>query len=93
VTADFGEVIQRCNSRFGTSFTIYQPTEEAEAAVRATVDRMGLGTFDPAELPRIAGRPSGSRKTPDELLSDLDPELISEIDELDKLYQAVLSQR
>ena len=93
VISDFGEVIRRCNSRFRTTFAQYDPTPESEAAVRATVDRMGLDTFDPAELPRVAGRPSGARKSPEELLSALDPELVREIDELDKLYNAVLLHR
>lgn len=90
VTADMGEVIRRANARFGTSFAEYERTEESEAALRATIDQWALENFEEAELPRISGMPSGGRKSADELLGALAPELVAEIDELDKLYNAVL---
>ncbi len=93
VTADMGEVIRRCNTRFGTSFLPYVRTDEAEQAIRATIDQWAMNNFEEDDLPRISGMPSGARKTPDELLGALDPELVAEIDELDKLYNAVLLHR
>jgi hypothetical protein len=93
VTGDMGEVIRRANARFGTSFVPYTQTAESEAALRATIDQWALENFEEGELPRISGMPSGARKSADELLAALDPELVAQIDELDKLYNAVLLHR
>jgi hypothetical protein len=93
VTGDMGEVIRRANARFGTSFVPYERSDESEADLRAVIDQWALENFEEAELPRISGMPSGGRKSADELLGALDPQLVAEIDELDKLYNAVLLHR
>jgi hypothetical protein len=90
VTSDFGEVIRRCNARFGTDFTPYERTDESERALSEMLDKWVLKNFDAKDVERVSGRPSGARKTADELLSDANPDLVVQIDELDKLYEAVL---
>ena len=90
VTSDFGEVVRRCNARFGTNFTPYVRTDESEIALTAMLDKWVLKNFDPKDVPRVSGRPSEARKSADQLLSEANPDLVAQIDELDKLYDAVL---
>jgi hypothetical protein len=93
VTSDFGEVVRRCNARFGTDFKPYERTEESEKALTQMVDTWALMTFNPKDLPRVSGRPNESRQSADQLLSGASPDLVAEIKELDKLYNAVLLHR
>lgn len=93
VTQEFGEVVRRCNSRFGTNFVPYEQTEESEKAIAAQLDQWLLRNFDEAEMAQKSGRPSPARRSPDEVLAELPPALVQEIDDLDKLYNAVLLHR
>jgi hypothetical protein len=93
VAQDFGEVIRRCNSRFGTDFAPYERTDESETAVAEQLDKWVLRSFGEEDLPMKSGRPSPARKSADEVLAELPPRLVQEIDELDKLYNAVLLHR
>jgi hypothetical protein len=52
-----------------------------------------LKSFAEEELPMKSGRPSSARKSAEEVLAALPPGLVQEIDELDKLYNAVLLHR
>jgi hypothetical protein len=93
VTTDFGSVIRRCNERFGTSFVPYEATPDSERAVREMVDAWALKDFTPGALHRVVASPNSSRLSADELLPELDEKFQAEIEELDKLYQAVLLHR
>jgi hypothetical protein len=93
VTADFGSVVRRCNARFGTDFVPYERTEESEQALKEQLDKWVLRSFDPEDLPRVSGRPSAARVSADVALSALSEELFAEINDLDKLYNAVLLLR
>lgn len=42
VTNDFGAVIERVNTRFGSRFCLYEHTEENEALVREAIDRLDM---------------------------------------------------
>jgi hypothetical protein len=90
VTTDFGAVIRSCNERFGTDFVPYEATPASEQAVREMVDHWALRDFARGELHRVVGHPAPSRLSADELLPTLDQEFLAEINELDKLYEAVL---
>jgi hypothetical protein len=90
VISDFGEVVRRCNRRYGTDFVPYERTDASEQAVKEMVDQWALANFTQDELPRISGHPSPVRRSADEVLAGLSKELQAEIDELDKLYNAVL---
>ncbi len=74
VTSDFGEVVRRCNARFGTNFKPYERTDESEIALNKMIDNWVLNNFEAKDLPRVSGRPSGARKSADQLLSDANPD-------------------
>jgi hypothetical protein len=93
VTSDFGGVIRRCNERFGTNFVPYQRTEASEQAVSEMLTQWALRSFTPEVLPHVSPLPSSSRLSPDEVLKLLDRHFVAEIEELDKLYEAVLLHR
>lgn len=93
VTSDFGGVIRRCNARFGTNFVPYEKGPEAEAALRARLDEWARWDFRESDVARVASRPSAERRQADEIVAELSPRLQGEIQELDKLYQALLLHR
>jgi hypothetical protein len=90
VTENFGDVVRRCNARYGTDFVPYERTESSEKALAEMLDEWVLESFGEEELPRVSGRPSAARLPADEILASLSQELQAEIEELDKLYNAVL---
>jgi hypothetical protein len=90
VTSDFGGVLRRCNERFGTNFIPYERTESSEQAVSEMLNGWALKTFTPETLPQVSPLPSAARLSADEVLTHLDHHFVAEIEELDKLYEAVL---
>lgn len=94
VTADFGEVIRRCNAKFGTDFTPYEKTPEADAAVFRIIDRITAYAFGSEGHEGRAPRPSASRRSAEEILATrLDPGERRELDELESLYRRILERR
>jgi hypothetical protein len=93
VTADFGAVVRRCNERFGTNFIPFERTDESEKALTLMLDDFALKNFTPDDLAQVSNRPSASRRSAEDLLRRLDEVLVSEIEDLNKLYGAVLLHR
>jgi len=92
VTSDFGQVVRRCNARFGTDFVPYERTEEAEAEVVRMIDEGAKLAFNPEVLDRVTGRPSSTRRSADEVLSELTPAEQAMLAELGRLYDAVIAE-
>lgn len=62
VVDDFGAVIERVNSRFGTGFVRYRPTEDNEAAAFALVEEMNRRECRGEVVETHVGRPSPARE-------------------------------
>jgi hypothetical protein len=90
VTHDFGQVIRRCNERYGTDFVPYEATPDAEAAVARSIDSDALRTFEFNELSRFAGRPMPARKATGDFQAQLDQRLMDKLDELEVLHDTIL---
>lgn len=61
VVADFGVVIEHVNERFGTSFTVYRPTPQNEAAAFDRVEQMNRAECRGELVETHVGRPSAQR--------------------------------
>jgi len=70
VITDFGEVVQACNIRYGTEFSIYRPSKENERAVRHELDHSARSR---GRLPRHrVARPDPTRRASREVLDRMD---------------------
>jgi hypothetical protein len=68
---DFGEVTRRLNAKFGTSFTPYRRTEEAEQALVEVIDNVAR-THEPDRFVDAVSRPSASRRSAEDVVAELD---------------------
>jgi hypothetical protein len=93
VTADFGQVIRRCNLRFGTDFVAYQRTPKAETAVAEMIDLMATRMFRPEDMAHVVARPSLSRRASDDIIGILDDRTVTRLDDLNALHDHVLERR
>jgi hypothetical protein len=96
VTTDFGEVVRRCNTKFGTDFVPYEHTDVAEAAVVKMIDATTAFAFggDDDDLGHLVPRPSATRRPADDVLAArLDAGDRDAIDELDGLYGDIVAGR
>lgn len=92
-TSDFGDVIRRCNAKFGTDFVPYVKTDEAEAAVARMIERTTAFAFGSEGHEQRVPRPSAHRAPADEIIAQLSPEDRRTLDELEALYQQILERR
>jgi hypothetical protein len=67
---DFGSVIERCNARFGTSFTPYTRTYESDRAVFRAIDEVAM-RHHPHRFPHVVSRPVAARRGADEVAATL----------------------
>lgn len=91
VTADFGDVVERLNSRYGTSFVPYKRTPESEAAVLAEIDEWTRAMVDPDQQEQAYSRPNEKRRTADEVLAELDPRATRLLARASALYDEVVA--
>jgi len=92
-TGEFGDVIRRCNAKFGTDFVPYERTEEAEAAVARMIERTTAFAFGSDGHEQRVPRPSAHRAPADEIIAQLAPEERRSLDELDALYRHLVERR
>lgn len=62
ITTDFGSVMERLNTRFGTSFTPFQQTPENVERVFARIDAHYAELYGDKASERVVPRPSSARK-------------------------------
>ena len=62
VVTDFGSVIRTVNQRFGTSFRLFEPTPENQAAAFALVEEMNRRECRGEVVESHVGRPSDERR-------------------------------
>ena len=87
VTRDMGAVITRCNDRFGTTFTPYVSTPEAEAAVVAMIDEATEIFAPEGRFDAMVSRPSAARQDKSAVLADLSQQDESDLAGLGRLYE------
>jgi hypothetical protein len=92
-TDDFGEVIRRCNAKFGTDFEVYEKTDEAEAEVFGLIEDVTAFAYGDEGHEGRVPRPSQQRSAADEILEGLSSDDRAALAELDELYRAVLDRR
>lgn len=92
VTTDFGAVTRRVNQRFGTSFPVFEPTEENVAEALRVVERHAHRVRRPDEpLHRLIAAPSPER---DVMKEGLRPQYLSSRhrklrDRAERLYEEI----
>jgi len=84
--ADFGGVVERCNTRFGTDFAPPPASPEFDELVRSTIQE-GWNGFHATPLP------SAERVPTDEVMSTFDERALSALATAEALYSAVLQRR
>ncbi len=89
VTSDFGDVIIRCNERFGTQFIPYQATKESEAAIAESIDGATKLVVRPEQFDAVVSRPSSGRVRSRTLLDHLDPSTRAELDRCVALHREI----
>jgi hypothetical protein len=62
VTGDFGRVIRRVNSRFGTTFSLFRHNERNVEAVLARIERNSKRSFGESNWENKASRPLAARE-------------------------------
>jgi hypothetical protein len=72
VTGDFGDVIRKCNARFGTDFVAFERTPENDAAALARVDEEARRVAGADSFDAVVPRPVATRIDADTLLARLD---------------------
>ncbi len=70
VVGDFGRVVERCNTRFGTAFQPYVRSVENESIVKRMIEQEG-SSHSPDRFESAVSRPSEHRKSAEEVLSGL----------------------
>lgn len=91
VISDFGSVIERCNEKFGTTFTRYLRTEESEQAVRKAIDRIARQDSPEAFESKVS-RPSAHRTSAEEIAAGLKPRDRAALARASALYAEVLAR-
>lgn len=91
VIDDFGGVIDRVNSRFGTSFARYVKTPAAEEAVRQNVDAWTRALVPPERQEWAFARPTPSRRPAADILAEFDAKARRELDRAQVTYEEVLA--
>jgi hypothetical protein len=89
VTSDFGDVIVRCNERFGTPFIPYQATKESEAAIAESIDGATKLVVRPEHFDAVVSRPSSGRLRSRALLEKVDHDTQAELDSCVAVYLEV----
>jgi hypothetical protein len=93
VTGDFGQVIERLNDRFETSFSPFRHDERNVELVLARVERNSKRKFGEAHWENKASRPVGAREeTKRELEQGLkDPEVVRLLSRAEDVYARLTS--
>jgi hypothetical protein len=91
VTCNFGAVIERCNTKFGTAFQPYARTPESEQAVTQAIERIAM-TDSPGEFENRVSRPSTERRSSEEIVAALRPGDQALLANAQALYNEVLER-
>ncbi len=91
VTADLSSVLARTGRRYGVDLPVYAGGAQDEQAVRKALDDANRRYHGGSE--NTAARPSPARRSPAEILGDLDMRTKSALRRAETAYQLVISAR
>jgi hypothetical protein len=91
VTKDFGSVLRRVNTVYGTDFVPYVPGPENDAAVNAMLDQATRLRYGSQDVTQRVGRAQAARRPADEILAELGPRFERKLKKLDRLYDDVMA--
>jgi hypothetical protein len=91
VTKDFGQVITRCNQKFGTDFVPYIWTPEAEEEVAKAIEQ-AAAVIKADNFENMVSRPSSKRNSAEEFLKTLTEGDHAALHAASQLYQELLEE-
>ena len=89
VTSDFGSVLARCNEKFGSAFTLYERTPEAERDVHAHIDAGTRNAVADERFDAVVPRPGFRTR---DGLTGLDERSTRALDRARAAYREVLAR-